>query len=189
MWWEVHWRLIVILVKNKKTNQNNNKKKPHLLSIAPLQLYTICINRGVRQCPPGSKPGGDLRAGVCCAQQVALIYVNEVPFSVLPANKEKCHLACLMRRDTPQSFCDCPMLAQWDPNVCLCRGKEEVFLKLSFSLLTFPQETRPMFSDFGKHQESPGRFVKTKIAGPKLQRLWFSSSGNKDQEFLFLTSS
>lgn len=101
------------------------------------------------------------------------------------ANKEKCRLACLMRSDSPQSFCDCPMLAQWDPNVCLCRGKGEVFPKLSFSLLTFPQETRSMFSDFGKHQESPGRFVKTKIAGPKLQRLWFSSSGIRTKNLHF----
>lgn len=35
----------------------------HLLSMAPLQLYTICINRGGSQCFLGSEPGRDLRFG------------------------------------------------------------------------------------------------------------------------------
>lgn len=54
----------------------------HLLSIAPLRPYTICINRGRSQCFLGSEPGRDLRFGFCWAQQVALICVNKVPVSV-----------------------------------------------------------------------------------------------------------
>ena len=54
----------------------------HLLSIAPLQLCAICIYRGGSQCLLGSEPGRELRFGVCCAQQVALICVNKAPASV-----------------------------------------------------------------------------------------------------------
>lgn len=54
----------------------------HLLSRAPLPLYTICINWGRSQCFLGSEPGRDLRFGFCCAQQVALICVNKARASV-----------------------------------------------------------------------------------------------------------